>query len=103
MGDIPYSKTDPSKVTQDKVFLLSAIEVKIYLDTDSARECEATEYAVSSGVAVARNGKCWWWLRPSGEWIVELASVGINGQIVGSSFYTGKTAVRPALWIDLSA
>lgn len=103
VGDIPYSKTDPSKVTQDKVFLLSAIEVKIYLDTDSARECEATEYAVSSGVAVARNGKCWWWLRPSGEWIVELASVGINGQIVGSSFYTGKTAVRPALWIDLSA
>ena len=101
VGDIPYSKTGSNKVTQDKVFLLSAIEVKTYLDTDSARECEATEYAVSSGVAVARNGKCWWLLRPSGEWIVELPSVGINGQIVGSSFYSGNSAVRPAMWIDL--
>ena len=41
----PDYETDPGNDTQDKVFLLSIEEAAKYFDSDTARECEVTEYA----------------------------------------------------------
>ncbi len=100
----PQHSTDPGNDTTDKIFLLSINEAEEYFSSDSERQCEPTDYAVANGAYKGANGFCWWWLRSPGCSQKYAAYVRLAGEIheVGETVYIGH-AVRPAMWIDLSA
>lgn len=99
-----------SGITQDKVFLLSYLELCTYLDMQTA-VCEPTAVVSKKVTKNARDGislikangraYCYWWLRTS--------SYKKNAMIMAydgfSSAYEHHPAVsvRPALWVDASA
>ena len=101
----PKYSTTPGKVTQDQVFLLSIPEVNKYFNSDSARQCEPTDYAVANGTWKSIGVNCWWWLRSPGFDLNLAAHVDRDGVVYerGNSVYYGFYAVRPALWIDLNS
>lgn len=100
----PYG-TSPGNNTNDKVFLLSIMEVNKYFSSDSARQCQGTAYCYAQGAYKAGNDNCWWWLRSPGSnsnyaaYVNDVGSVNYYGNYVVS----GINAVRPALWIDLGS
>ena len=102
----PDYSTNPGNATQDQVFLLSITGANKYFNSDSARQCEPTDYAVASGAYVnSSNGNCWWWLRSPGYNQNRAATVYGDGGVRedGRGVYNASDAVRPALWIDLNS
>ena len=102
----PYYSTNPGNATQDQVFLLSIPEANKYFNSDNARQCKPTDYAVANGAYVnSDNGNCWWWLRSPGDDLLIAAYVSLDGDVgeYGSTVNYADTAVRPALWIDLNS
>ena len=106
----PTYNTNPGNATQDQMFLLSISEANKYFYSDSARQCKPTDYADPSGLYADDN--CWWWLRSPGESQISAAYVTIGGSVdefgwpvVDPEYHDGipHVAVRPAMWIDLSA
>ncbi len=100
----PQYSTDPGNSTSDRVFLLSIDEVNRYFAYDAARGCEPTPYAVAQGCYV-NNGYCWWWLRSPGDNRSDAAGIDCDGAVsyYGNVIDIDKYAVRPAMWIDVSA
>ena len=89
-----FEITGDQGTTTDRVFLLSAPEVVSYFGNMPERYTTATGYAKKNGAYIAGNGNTWWALRTD------------NANFVGaeSGFGTGSgQAVRPALWLDLTA
>lgn len=103
-GRNPRYGTNPGNTTQDRVFLLSIIEVEKYFSSDNARQCKATEHAIVNG-SNNSDGNCLWWLRSPASYQYRAARVDGDGDIreYGSNVYDSGTAVRPAMWIDLNA
>ena len=102
----PKYSTNPGNATTDKVFLLSITEVEKYFSSDSARQCEPTEYAIANGAYVnSDNGNCWWWLRSPGDDRYFAALVLSDGLVYysGNSVHDDLGCVRPALWINLDS
>lgn len=101
----PNYNTNPGNAAKDQVFLLSIAEANELFDSDSARQCVATEYAVANGARENdETGNCQWWLRSPGSeshFTVFVYHDGIIGYYGTPAFH--KKSVRPALWIDLSA
>lgn len=101
----PEYSTNPGNATQDQVFLLSITEADKYFSSDSARQCEPTDFAVANSTWESDTVNCCWWLRSPGifQSFAVLVScdggVGDDGDRVGNDVYT----VRPALWIDLNS
>lgn len=92
--------------TEDHVFLLSYAEMMRYFPDRAARACQPSPYAVARGVMEhARTGNCDWWLRSPGDGgraaIVTLDTADFD--VMFPAFTGTAYAVRPALWIDLSA
>ena len=100
----PDYNTNPGNATQDQVFLLSDKEANKYFSSDSARQCEPTDFAVANGAWESNGVNCLWWLRSPGGSQNCAACVYIDGAIreYGNTVSLGNDAVRPALWIDLS-
>ena len=108
----PEYNTNPGNATTDKVFLLSINEVEKYFNSDEARKCAPTAYAKAQGAYTSDSYKtasgaatCWWWLRSPGIYQYVAANVFSDGSVycnVSLVNFDGG-AVRPALWIDLSA
>lgn len=101
----PSYSTSPGNNTTDKVFLLSIYEVNTYFTSDSARQCQGTEYCYAQGAKKANNGNCWWWLRSPGLHSYLAACVRVDGSVDlgGPGVSIGDGAVRPALWINLGS
>lgn len=99
----PNYNTNPGNATQDQVFLLSITEADKYFSSDSARQCEPTDFAVANGAWESDSGNCWWWLRSPGYYQNYAATVGIGGGVNegGRGVNSDNDAVRPALWINL--
>jgi hypothetical protein len=76
----------------DKVFLLSDIEVGIYLNGSQTRIAKDT-----------KNRETWWWLRSQGGISDSASSVLLDGQIVKRLHLVDSASggVRPAMWITL--
>ena len=89
---------NPGKDVQDKIFLLSLKEAEGYFDTDSARACDMTEYAITKG-----TGKACWWLRTPGYSPDNAAYVFTEGDLCedGITVRYEVIGVRPAMWIAL--
>ena len=86
--------------------MLSINEVNKYFNSDEARRCKATDYAITNGAYVGNyNGNCWWWLRSPGEIQYGAAAVEVDGSVCesGDRVTDGVLAVRPAMWIDLNS
>jgi tetratricopeptide (TPR) repeat protein len=100
----PEYSTTPGNNTTDKVFLLSITEVNKYFSSDNARQCQGTAYCYAQGAYKASNGNCWWWLRSPGSKSRSAAVVRTDVSLFyyGDIVYGNRTAVRPALWIDIS-
>ena len=101
----PDYSTNPGNATQDQVFLLSITEVNKYFSSDSARQCEPTDFAVANGAWESDSGNCWLWLRSPGNYQDTAAIVDYFGDVFesGNSVDDDTNAVRPALWIDLNS
>lgn len=105
----PEYDTSPGNDTTDKVFLLSITEVNKYFNSDDARKCVPTAYAIAQGAYANDNypvdGKatCWWWLRSPGRDFDNAAFVSIPGMVAsyGNYNHDTSTVVRPAMWISL--
>ncbi len=95
--------TDPGNATQDQVFLLSIVEAKKYFSSDSARQCNPTDYAVANGASEGNDNICWWWLRSPGGNQDYAAFVYSNGDIFDFGYFVldSHRAVRPAMWITI--
>lgn len=95
--------TNPGNPTQDRVFLLSTTEANKYFSSNSARQCEATEYVVAKGVCVDRStGNCFWWLRSPGMYQSHAADVPDGGvDPYGNMVDNDSLAVRPAMWVTI--
>ena len=108
----PEYNTNPGNATTDKVFLLSINEVEKYFNSDEARKCAPTAYAKAQGAYTSDSYKtasgaatCWWLLRSPGSTQINSANVHSDGSVYcyGNYVHPDYDAVRPALWIDLSA
>ena len=104
----PSYSTSPGKNTIDKVFLLSITEVSKYFNSDEARKCVPTDYAIargaytSSSYSTGGRALCWWWLRSPGYSSCSAALVNYVGAVDrgGNRVDGNSDAVRPAMWIE---
>ena len=100
----PKHSTNPGNATQDQVFLLSITEANKYFSSDSARQCEPTDFAVANGLKrKSDSDNCWWWLRSPGNDQSYAAYVNKGGDVYedGDYVYCINVAVRPAMWISI--
>lgn len=100
----PGYSANPGNATQDQVFLLSITEANKYFNSNGARQCEPTDYAVANGAWESDSGNfCWWWLRSPGVTQYSAAYVFSGGGVTesGDGVDIGTSAVRPAMWISL--
>lgn len=100
----PKSEVDPGNATQDKVFVLSLLEVKKYLPSDSDRVAMPTAYAVEKGAYESIMSKTsWWWLRSPGEYSENAVYVKGSGtvDVAGRLCTHDRYAVRPVMWIEM--
>lgn len=99
----PSYSTSPGNNTTDNVFLLSIAEVNKFFSSNSARQCQATVYAMAQGVSAYYHAICHWWLRSPGLDSDRAVCVGGDGSLIlpGPSVTNAYNAVRPALWIDI--
>lgn len=104
----PIYDTDTGKITEDHVFLLGCMEAKDYFDSDTARQCKPTEFAIVSGAYDGSDCECkdflWWWLRSPGSHQNYAAIVNSNGSVLHRGLNVSSDGwVRPALWINLDS
>ena len=102
----PQKTTSPQgNTTQDKVFLLSAVEMAKYCTSNDLKKGSHTEYSRLKGGYVGDNGEAVYWLRTIGTMdssnkcatIVQGAgTIGYNGRPVDET-----QAVRPAIWVSI--
>lgn len=86
----PYYDTDPGNSTQDKIYLLSVVEVETYFDSDDARIC------------IYEGAECWWWLRSPGYGQHRASMVCVDGTIghaYGFFVNSDFECVRPVMWL----
>ena len=94
------------KNATDKVIILNRKEVETYFETNSARQCQGTEYCYAKGAYNDEYGNCWWVIGPPIErvgcswafYVDEGGTISINGLRENNDDY----AVRPAIWIDFN-
>ena len=96
--------------TEDKIWLLSREEAKMYFTSDGARKAVPTEYAVAQGAWQSGGNKldgvgcCWWWLRLPGS-ISSYASYVYSGGSIYHNYNVNRSdgSVRPAFWLNLDS
>ena len=91
--------------TQDKVFVMSAVEMGTFYSSNDARKCYHTDYSKTRGGYVGDKDEAVCWLRTIGTMdssnkcaaIVQAAgSIGYNGRPVDET-----QSVRPAIWVSI--
>ena len=93
-----------TKITTDKVFLLSAGEVESYLAGKIKKTtCSPNSYAASKGIDFDNN-KCWYWLRDTGMEDYRALVVVSDGSknVWGFEVAAPDGGIRPAMWIKIS-
>lgn len=104
--DNPTCGTNGGIDTYDNVFLLSIEEAEKYFESNDARVCKPTPYAVANGAREdwkSDSGNCGWWLRSPGCEQYRAADVFSGGTVyaLGDHVICVTVGVRPAMWITL--
>ena len=101
----PKYDVKPGDSTEDKIFLLSIHEANSYFASDEERKCFPTAFAASQLCIISEEGHCWWWLRSPGSDSLSTALVDFFGfpDTYGYPVFYEFYAIRPVLWVDLSA
>ena len=101
-----HTSAKGEKSTEDKVFLLSRDEVNRIFKSTGRMRCEATEYAIESGLSVPRDKGIyyWWWTRTGGQGQTSNVFVSTKGDFDYNGYqgYLEGGGIRPALWLDLN-
>lgn len=107
-SDKEKAKITADKTVKDKVFVLSTEEAKKYFESDEARRCAPTKYAMARG-ALTKTGyktdstdytSCYW-LRDKGWHYGFSAMVAYGGDVYYRGEYVDEyISVRPAMWIS---
>ena len=103
----PRYDTNPGNATKDMVFLLSVVEANKYFESDDARMCAPTDYAIQQRAYTSDSDKvegrkaCWWWLRSPGSLSSIAAGVYTDGSIDRSGVINSRGAVRPCVRVRL--
>jgi hypothetical protein len=87
--------------TNDRVFILSAKEIKKDVPADGWIVCSPTAYAVSRGIYVSNDGYSCYWIRGNHEKepYDTVDYIDVRGEIRYNQFTdNSKTGVRPAIW-----
>lgn len=94
------SGTPGGASTRDRVFLLSATEVKYYWGSAGDRVAMPTDHAVACGAWPAGY---WWWTRTPGRIDSKASYIKSSGEVnnEGGTVY-GEGGVRPAMYVDLT-
>ncbi len=115
--DPKYPNSPAGNDTQDKLFLLSAMEAELYLPESSSRICAPTDAVAASAPSgiyphirqawySGSDYLCSWWLRSPGTFKdLYVSYVDHSGNISGGGqvYLTGTDlCVRPAMWISVS-
>ncbi|MBO5953654.1 MAG: hypothetical protein J6Q53_06010 [Oscillospiraceae bacterium] len=105
---VPGQITDSGNPTQDRIFLLSAVEAERYFSSDKERWGIFTQYAEEQNYlyfSPTNSGTCRWWLRTPGEQQDKATEVGTSGRIItyGRTVDSKTNGVRPAMWIEFSS
>ena len=96
--------------TQDKIFLLSYQEAWHYFDSNDARKCAPTNYAISQGALTDSSSKVGlrsagpWWLRSPGcnlHFAIGVRAGGDWHDFNISSY--DNIGIRPAFWLNLAS
>lgn len=100
-NDIGHAQA--GKATNDRVFVLNVPEAESYFANDQARACDGTDYCFKKGADRGDNGKADWWLRTPGGIQSTATSVTSTGYVASGGHFGDhpKTAVRPAMWLDI--
>ncbi|MDO4386553.1 MAG: DUF6273 domain-containing protein [Clostridia bacterium] len=106
----PEQGTTPGNATEDRVFLLSITEANAYFESDNARICAPSDYAIRHGAYKSDGGEvdgkraCWWWLRSPGyygssaAYVYSVGSIDFSGSYVNNSDYAVRPCVRVRLF-----
>lgn len=91
----------------DKVFLLSAREVKKYYPQDRDRICKASAYAKQRGAEIEGGpNQCSWWLRSPAVTMMGLptwaSSIRADGSGKGWGIFSEEVCVRPVIRVKSS-
>ena len=99
------SIVDPGNDTLDQIFLPSLTEIFRELNSDTARQCKPTNYAIAQGCTlIPESENCNWWLRTPGVRAGQAAFVTRDGQLNGSdSFNIKSVGIRPTMRIALAS
>lgn len=97
----PISGAAGGNATTDKIFLLSEVELKKYIEIQSERVAIYTAYASERG----SEQICDWWLRTPGTANKTTNACTVSGYCENNKSFrsTQKLGVRPAMWIDTSS
>ena len=89
------------KVTNDKIFILSASEAEHYFPTVSERVAYGTQIANLQNMSECESDGLKWWLRTPGYYDYRASIIVESGRIDhhGYSASRGFLAVRPAMWV----
>ncbi len=90
--------------TEDKVFLLSIEEARLYFDINAERISRATKYAAAKGTYNNGDAGCWWWLRAPYKSYESFLCVSYYGDVgdTHSGVNDNKCGVRPAMWVSIN-
>ncbi len=97
VSDFPEIYKDAAKfngITNDRIFLLSADEVRKYFKNDDELIVKRTPYADSKDESIG------WWLRSRGYSIEDAMISSLSVRV--SDMVHVKHVVRPALWVNLN-
>ncbi len=98
-----YTKIYAGEATEDKVFLLSAVQAYNYMPNYKDRACTATAYAIANGAYYdPEYGGYWWWLRTPGNRSGHAALIEPDGVLDYVGYYVNnlEQVVRPAIWVN---
>ena len=100
-----HMEVDPGEDTQDLVYLLGYTEAQLLFDSDQARYCKATSYAVAQGAFVNEDTHgTWWHLRSPGREAGCCAGVDVTGKVSGYGSYNWNSqAIRPVITLHVES
>ncbi len=100
-----HLEVDPGKDTQDLVYLLGYTEAQLLFESNQARYCKATSYAVAQGAFVNEDTLgTWWHLRSPGRQDGCCAGVDVTGKVSGYGSYNwNNQAIRPVITLRVES